>query len=40
MVISPEGMERSVYVVRVEHLADSLSSLASNDVHLEHIFDF
>jgi len=40
MVISPVGMERSVYVVRVEHLADTLSSLASNDVRLEHIFDF
>jgi hypothetical protein len=40
MVISPGGMKRSVYVVRLEHLAESLMSLASNGVHLEHIFDF
>jgi FAD/FMN-containing dehydrogenase len=40
MVISPVGMKRSVYVVRVEHLAEALQSLASNNVQLEHIFDY
>ncbi len=40
MVISPTGKKRSVYVVRVEHLADALRSLAPSDIELEHIFDF
>ena len=40
MVISPTGKKRSVFVVRVEHLADALRSLAPNDMELEHIFDF
>jgi len=40
MVISPAGRKRSVYVVRVEHLADALRSLARNDVELEHVYDF
>lgn len=40
MVISPVGMKRSLYVVRVESLAESLISLAPNGVQLEHIFDF
>jgi len=40
MVISPLGMKRSVYVVRIEHMAESLTSLAPNGIQLEHIFDF
>jgi len=40
MVISPPGMKRSVYVVRIENLAESLVSLEPGGVRLEHIFDF
>ena len=40
MVISPTGMKRSVYVVRVEDLGHVLNSLAPDDIRLEHVFDF
>jgi FAD/FMN-containing dehydrogenase len=40
MVISPTGKKRSVYVVRVEDLGDSLQSLKRNNIKLEHVFDF
>jgi len=40
MVISPIGRRRSVYVVRIEHLADALESFKPNGVKLEHVFDF
>ena len=40
MVISPTGKKRSVYVVRIEHLADALQSLQRHDIELEHVFDF
>lgn len=40
MVISPSGRKRSVYVVRIENLAEALNSFKQNGVELEHIFDF
>jgi hypothetical protein len=40
MVISPTGMKRSAYVVRIEHLAEALNSLAPNGIQLEHVFDY
>jgi FAD/FMN-containing dehydrogenase len=40
MVISPVDRKRSVYLVRVEHLADSLNSFERNGIELEHVFDF
>ena len=40
MVVSPTGRKRSVYVVRIEHLADALRSLGPNGIELEHVFDF
>jgi len=40
LVISPENRKRTAYVVRIEHLADALQSLAPNDIELGHIFDF
>lgn len=40
MVISPAGLKRSAYIVRIEHLAESLASLNAIGVQLEHIFDF
>ena len=40
MVVSPSGRKRSVYIVRIEHLADALRSLAPKGIELEHIFDF
>jgi len=40
MVVSPAGKRRSVYVVRVEHLADALRSLEANNIELEHVFDY
>jgi len=40
MVISPVEMKRSVYVVRVEDLSESLNSLVRNGGKLEHVFDF
>lgn len=40
MVISPAGKKRSVYVVRIEHLADALQSLQRHGIELEHVFDF
>ena len=40
MVISPAGKKRSVYVVRLEHLADALQSLQRHGIELEHVFDF
>jgi hypothetical protein len=40
IVISPGGRRRSVYVVRIEHLADALNSFKPNGVELEHVFDF
>jgi FAD/FMN-containing dehydrogenase len=40
MVISPTGMKRSAYVVRIEHLAEALNSLAPNSIQLEHVFDY
>jgi hypothetical protein len=40
MVISPTGMKRSVYVVRVEDLGQVLKSLSPDDIRLEHAFDF
>ena len=40
MVISPTGKKRSVYVVRVERLADALRSLEASNIELEHVFDY
>ena len=40
MVISPSGQKRSVYLVRIEHLAEALRSLDERRIELEHIFDF
>ncbi len=40
MVISPDYMMRSVYLVRVTDLSDALNSLERNNIELEHIFDF
>ena len=40
MVISPVEMKRSVYVVRVKDLSESLNSLVRNGGKLEHVFDF
>ena len=40
MVISPSGKKRSVYLVRIEHLAEALQSLDERHIGLEHIFDF
>jgi FAD/FMN-containing dehydrogenase len=40
MVISPAEMKRSVYIVRVEDLSESLNSLVRNGSKLEHVFDF
>lgn len=40
LVISPMGQKRSVYIVRVEHLADALNSLESSNIEVEHIFDY
>jgi hypothetical protein len=40
IVISPEGRERSVYLVRVEAFSDVLNNLDSANVQLEHAFDY
>lgn len=40
MVISPEGMKRSVYVVQIENLQSALNSLEDYNLQLEHVFDF
>lgn len=40
IVISPEGMKRSVYVARIEDLADALISIEEDASRLEHVFDF
>ena len=40
MVISPSGKKRSVYLVRIEDLAEALQSLDERNIALEHIFDF
>lgn len=40
MVISPDYMQRSVYLVRVTDLSDALNSLERNNIELEHVFDF
>jgi len=40
LVGSPSGRKRSVYLVRIERLAEVLNSFKQNGVTLEHIFDF
>ena len=40
MVISPRNKKRSVYLVRVEDLDDTLLSLHRHSIQLEHVFDF
>jgi len=40
MVISPAKMKRSVYLVRVENLADVLNRLVGTSETLEHVFDY
>jgi len=40
MVISPTGRKRSVYLVRVERLAEALNSFRRNGIEVEHVFDF
>ena len=40
MVISPGGLERSVYLVRIEDLSGALASFDNIGHRVEHIFDF
>ena len=40
MVISPSGKQRSVYLVSVDDLSESLQSLQEKNLTLEHVFDF